>query len=381
MKNNILHVFSVPFSITYFVGNQFTYFKGKKNNEYFVSCSNEEELVKLSKNLNFIPQPVEIKRSINPIADLKAIFSVYKIIKKHKIDKVVGHSPKGAMVAMISATLARVPERIYFRHGIFYETSVGFKRVLLKNIDRLSGTLATKVVCVSEAVKSISEKEGLNAANKNIILGLGTCNGVDSENRFNLDNYSKSEITSLRKSLGIGTNDFVVGFVGRLVKDKGVNELIDAWQDFYSIYPDSKLLLVGPFEERDAISEATKKTIIEDKSIIHTGNVAETPIYYGLMDTFILPSYREGFPTVVLEASSMGLPILISNATGCEEAIVEGETGLFISHDPKDIVRKIEYLRNNPVKRLELGNKGRKFVQKNFEQTKIWDIIDKELDI
>lgn len=380
MNNNVLHVFSVPFSINYFVGEQFIYLANKKKNKYFVACSDDNSLNEISCRLKFNANAVEIKRSINPIADLKAIFSIYKLIKQNNISKIVGHSPKGGMVAMIAGFLAGVSSRVYFRHGIFFETTAGIKRILLKNIDRLSGTLATNVVCVSHAVQDISEREKLNSPQKNIILGLGTCNGIDVKGRFNPENYA-NESEKLRDKLGINANDFVVGFVGRLVKDKGINELVEAWRIFSSRYKNVKLLLVGPLEVRDPISEKTKLTIENTPSIICTGNVSETPLYYTAMDVFILPTYREGFPTVALEASSMKIPVLITNATGCAEAVIDTKTGFFITTETEDIIEKLELLMNNSQLRISMGENGYKFVGENFEQTKIWDIIDEKLDL
>lgn len=381
MSSKILHVFSVSFSISYFVGDQFNYLSKKNGNEYYVCCSPSDDVNKLAKKYSFIPKTVVIKRAIDFFSDIKAIINVYTIIKKNGIEKVVGHSPKGGMISMIAASIAGVKERIYFRHGIFYETSSGFKRKILLNIDRLSGTLATKVVCVSNAVKSISEKDNLNKKQKNIVLGLGTCSGVDSEGKFNPNNYSQEQINALKSSLDIAADDFVVGFVGRIVKDKGINELVEAWHILSKEYKNIKLLLVGPIEVRDPISDKTMLIINEDPSIIHVGNVSDTSLYYLGMDVFILPTYREGFPTVILEASSMKRPILVTKATGCEESIIENETGIFISHNSNDIAQKIKHYIDNPNEKLSHGNKGRKFISDNFEQTKIWDIIYEKLRI
>lgn len=380
-SNNILHVFSVPFSINYFVGEQFIYLNKKKGNNYFVSCSQSYELETLSRKLHFQPLPVEIKRSIDPISDIKAIYSLYKLIKQNKIDKIVGHSPKGAMVAMIAGRIAKLNTRIYFRHGIFYETTKGFKRILLKNIDRLSGNLATQIVCVSNAVKQISEADKLNSKNKNIILGKGTCNGVDSLNRFNPDKKDALMIEELSEKYNIRKDDFVVGFVGRIVKDKGIEDLVLAWKFICLNHNNAKLLLIGPLEERDAISKETLFEIHNNSSIILVGNVEDTSTYYKLMDVFILPTYREGFPTVVLEASSMALPVIITKATGCEEAVIEDETGIFTTHNPADIKKSIEYFIENPEKAEFFGKKGREFVANNFDQQIIWDYIDKKIDI
>ncbi|MCD0471066.1 glycosyltransferase [Flavobacterium sp. JAS] len=383
MNNNkkILHIITVSFVINHFFGKQFVYLKQKTDNEYHLGCSPSEDFIKHSTELEYIPFEVEITRDISPLKDLRAIIKIYQYIKINKIDKVVGHTPKGGMVAMIAAFLANVSERVYFRHGIIYETSTGLKKKLLKNIDRLTGFFATKVVCVSNSVKQISENDKLNNPHKNLILGFGTCNGIDTENRFNPDNKSLEIITSLRENYKINSKDRIVGYVGRLVKDKGIDDLINAWDLLKENFSNAKLLLVGPIEEKDSISEYSKHQIMSDPTIIYEDFVTDASPYFSLMDIFVLPTYREGFPTVSLEASAMNLPVIITKATGCEEAIVENQTGLFISNNPNDIADKILfYLKNENIAKMH-GKQGRSFVRENFEQTKIWDLIIKKIDI
>lgn len=380
-NKKILHIITVSFVINHFFGKQFVYLKQKTNNEYHLGCSSSEDFIKHSTELAYIPFEVEITRDISPLKDLRAIIKIYQYIKKNKIDKVIGHTPKGGMVAMIAAFLANVSERVYFRHGIIYETSTGLKRKLLKNIDRLTGFFATKVVCVSNSVKQISENDKLNNPHKNLILGFGTCNGIDTESRFNPENKSLEIITSLKEKFNINSNDRIVGYVGRLVKDKGIDDLINAWDLLKEDFSNVKLLLVGPIEERDSISEYSKQQIMSDPRIIYEYFVTDASPYFSLMDIFILPTYREGFPTVSLEASSMNLPVIITKATGCEEAIVENQTGLFISNNPNDIADKILfYLKNEEIAKKH-GKQGRSFVRENFEQTKIWDLIVKKINI
>jgi glycosyltransferase involved in cell wall biosynthesis len=379
MQRNVLHVVSVSFSLPYFVGEQFLYFK-KNNPEYnfFVACSPSENLTKLSNSLEFKKIPLIINRSISPIQDIKSIFKLRKIILENKIDVVIGHTPKGGMIAMIASYLARIQNRVYFRHGIMFETSTGFKKFLLKNIERITGSLANKVVCVSNEIKLISEKEKLNSKTKNIILGRGTCNGVDCYGKYNRNNKEQL-VSDLRKKNGINEKDFVIGYVGRLVKDKGINDLIEAWELIIKKYSNVKLLLVGPFEDRDKVNDLVHNKIIEYDSIIHTDYVEDTSDYYYIMDAFILPSYREGFPTVVLEASSMELPILTTRATGCSESIIENVTGIFFDIEKNKIADAISSIIENPIHAKKMGIKGREFVISNFEQKEIWDIIEKEI--
>ena len=378
-NKNVLHVVTVSFVINHFFGKQFKYLKDKTDNNYFLACSDSPEFKKLAEKLQYIPFTVEITRQISPIADLKAIYQLSKFIKKNNIDTIVGHTPKGGMVAMLAAFLAGKKERIYFRHGIIYETSKGVKRLLLKSIDRLSGNLANRVVCVSKSVEEISNRDRLNDPRKNVILGMGTCNGIDTNQKFNPQNFTEIQKIELRQKLGIDKGDIVIGYVGRLVKDKGINELIDAWKLLEKNYLNIKLLLVGPIEERDAISILSQNEIKSNKNIIYTDFVNEASPYFSIMDIFVLPTYREGFPTVALEASAMELPIIITRATGCTESIIENETGLFVKNEVLDIKNKILYYIDNEDLRKKHGAKGREFVVENFHETKIWDIIHSKL--
>lgn len=380
VKNkNVLHIITVSFVINHFFGNQFNYMMKLSGNKYYLGCSPSDEFFNLSKKLNYNPFPVEVTRNISPFTDLVAIIKIFKFIKKNKIDVVIGHTPKGGMVAMIAAFLAGVESRIYFRHGIIYETSSGLKRILLKNIDKLSGTLATKVVCVSNSVKESSDKDQLNNPCKNVILGLGTCSGIDTEEKFNPALKYLNHLQVIKRNHDIKDTDFVVGYVGRLVKDKGINELIHAFDILKKSHNNIKLLLVGPIEERDMISKESIEQIQTNLSIINTGFVLDSAPYFALMDVFVLPTYREGFPTVSLEASSMEIPVIITRATGCEEAIIKNKTGLFIENSAEDIARKIEFYITNPKVKLLHGKQGREFVRNNFEETKIWDCIHNKL--
>lgn len=377
---NILHVVSVSFSIPYFIGNQFNYFtKIDDKFNFFVACSPSRELDLFAKEYNFKPVGVNITRSISPFSDLIAIIRLIIFIRQNKISIVVGHTPKGGLISMVSSFLAGSRKRIYFRHGLMFETSKGLKRFVLKNIERISGFFATDVVCVSNEIQAISELLKLSDKNKNIVLGKGTCNGVDCNTSFNPDLQDKQELEFLKQKFQIADDTFVLGFVGRLVRDKGINELVSAWELVQQKYPNSKLLLVGPFEERDKISVSSKNTIINDDSIIHTGLITNTSIFYALMNAFILPSYREGFPTVILEASSMSLPILTTRATGCSEAIIENVTGKFIELDKYSIASSIIDLINNPSEMHNMGVMGRNFVKQYFDQFILWNIIHNKL--
>ena len=373
----ILHVVNISFVIPYFLGRQLNWFTNKGNSEYIV-CSPSGELEEFSNRYSFEYKPIEVLRKISIGKDLKAVAATYKYIKEIDADVVTGHTPKGGLIAMLAAWFARVPVRIYFRHGLVYETSTGVKRKLLVTIDRIASKLSTKVVCVSPSVARRSVEDGLNPEWKQVVLSHGTCNGIDTE-RFSSVSVSFEQKHALKRSLGIKEGDFVIGFAGRLVRDKGIVELVRAYQEIRKEHQNVRLMLVGMLEIRDALPEDVVKTIKEDEGIISTGYVGYATIeqYYALMDVYVLPSYREGFPTSVLEASAMEIPVITTRATGCCDSIIDGETGLFVEHDSKELENAIMKLHNDDTLRVKMGKTGRQLVIDNFEQEVIWKEIEK----
>lgn len=373
----ILHVVNISFVIPFFLGKQLNWFSERGNKEYIV-CSDSEELKKFSEEYSFEYRAIDVLRKISITKDLKAVWKTANYIREINADIVTGHTPKGGLIAMLAAYITRVPNRIYFRHGLVYETSHGVKRSLLVNIDRLASKLATQVVCVSPSVARRSIEDKLNLASKQVVLANGTCNGIDTE-RFSIGSVDMSKLSKLQERLWINECDFVIGFAGRLVRDKGIIELVRAYTALRAEHQNVRLLLVGMLEIRDALPEDVVKVIQEDEGIIKTGYVgyAEIEYYYALMNVFVLASYREGFPTSVLEASSMGLPVITTKATGCIDSIIDGETGIFVNHDDKELLMALSSLYENEDKRRNMGAAGRQYVIDHFNQELVWKEIEK----
>lgn len=370
----LLHVIHVPFALTYFLGEQYS-FLSENNIKPHIICSPGDDFDSYieSRDLVNVSKAVVISRTISPVQDIKSIFQICMFINKHGIDVVVGHSPKGALLSMIASFIMRVPKRIYFRHGLVYETANGNKRKLLVFIDKLTSFCATKVVCVSQSVLNKSLKDRLGPVHKHIVLGKGTCAGIDVCTKFNRRSIFNLHKLALRKSIGISPDKITLGFCGRLSKDKGIDLLIDAFLDLDKLYSSKyQLLLVGSLDERDPLENKTIDAINSNNHIFLTGLVSnDIEYYYSLFDIFILPSLREGFPTSVLEASSMELPVLTTRATGCIDSIIDGETGFFVDLNKDDIVQKIILLQDE-ILRCFLGVNGRKFVVDNFSNQKVW---------
>lgn len=370
---NILHVVNIYFVLPYFIGDQFTYFK-ERGYRMNVVCSPSEYLADYAKKQGFEYIEIPVNRSISIKQDLTSIWHICNFVRKQKIDIVIGHTPKGALLGMIAGWLCRVPKRIYFRHGLVYETSHGFKQFILKTVDRIASLCATKIVCVSPSVLKRSIEDKLAPAKKQIILGNGTCNGVDTQGSFNPANIDETRLNTLMEKYGINGNDFVIGYSGRMVKDKGIIELVRAF-DKLENSENCKLLLVGMFEVRDALPKDVKERITSDSRIIYTGFInGGMEYYYAMMNVYVLASYREGFPTGVLEAQSMGKPVITTCVTGCCDSIIDKTTGLFVKNDADDIVEKLDMIR---LHHAIDGANGRKWVIDNFDSRLIWKEIEK----
>lgn len=375
----ILNVVSVYFSIPFFFGDQIGHFTAKGYDVHLI-CSPSDKIELFAEKQNAHYKEIPILRKISIWNDLKAVFALYKYIRENKFDVVCGHTPKGALVAMLASFLARTPKRVFFRHGLIYETTKGFKKSLLINMERLTSFCSTQVVCVSPYLMERSMRDHLTTKDKMIVLHKGSCNGIDSSVKFNPKKYSVKDREDLKTSMGISSNAYVIGYTGRLVHDKGIEELVDAFVGLQQRHGNSYLLLVGPMEEKDPLSERIKEIIQRNNHIIVTGLVeAEIEKYYSIMNVLVLATYREGFGTCILEASAMEVPVLTTSHTGSRDAIIDNETGLYIELSVDSIKNTLEKLINNTDLAFKLGKQGRNYVSQNFGQHLIWDEIESHI--
>lgn len=378
-KIKILHVIHVPFAIPYFLGDQLSYFKDTYDAEIHIACSSSESLIKLSKKWGFTPMELNISRKISPVKDIISIIKLIFYIKKNNFNVVVSHSPKGALIGTIAAFICGVENNIYVRHGLFYETSTGFRLKIFLNLEKTISYFSAKVICVSKSILDKSVADKITNPKKMLMINKGSFNGIDSMIKFNPSNYSDNLVKLLKKKYNISNNEIVIGFVGRLSKDKGVQELYEAWEILKQKYDSIKLILIGPIDERDKIENFLVEKFKFDNTVILTGLIENTAPLYRLMDIFILPSFREGFPTVVLEASAMELPVITTKKTGCVDSILENETGMFIDIIPEEISNIISRYIEDPLLRTTHGQNGRRFVKQNYDQTILWEFLKKNV--
>ncbi len=398
----LIRVTSVPLSLSKLLGNQLSYM----NTFYEVTAvsSDAEELAKLAQKFGVRHFPVEMTRQITPVQDLVAIYKLYLFFRKEKPAIVHSHTPKAGLVAMLAAWLARVPVRLHTVGGLPLVEATGIKRKILNLVETVIYGAATRVYPNSSALREIIIKEKFCAPAKLKIIAQGSSNGIDTAH-FSPTQVSAETRQNLRDILQIKADDFVFLFVGRLVRDKGINELVSAFtalekspQSVLNIPPSGeilndltsaapphskpKLLLVGPLEQHlNPLSPETIKTIEDNPSIIATGFEDDVRPYMAISDAFVFPSYREGFPNVVLQAGAMELPTIVTDINGCNEIIRDRQNGLVIPPKNPDALLSAmqEMMREHNLPTFLIRNL-RKEIEEKYDQQKVWAAIKEEYE-
>jgi glycosyltransferase involved in cell wall biosynthesis len=312
-------------------------------------------------------------RRIAPWHDLASLWHLVRLLRRLRPRIVHSHTPKGGLLGMIGAYCAGIPVRVYTIHGLPMVTATGMKRRLLRLSEVVACRLAHRVLCVSASNRALAVAEGLCPEEKITVLGQGSICGVDAQ-KFCPVPVDAPVRLATRQAYGIPAAARVIGFVGRIVRDKGIQELAAAWLTLRDAFPDAHLLLVGPFEPQDPISDTARATLEGDPRIHLVGQTFDTPPLYAAMDVVTLPTYREGFPIVPLECAAMGLPMVATTVPGCVDAVVDGETGTLVP--PRDAAALAQalarYLREAAL-RQQHGEAARTRVIQSFQPEYIAD--------
>lgn len=306
---------------------------------------------------------VPMERQISLTKDLKSLCQLVKLFLEEKPDMVHSMTPKAGFLCMIAAWLVGVPKRVHTFTGLVWPTAVGNKRRILMLTDKILCACATHIIPEGEGVKNDLENHITNKPMK--VLGHGNCRGID------MDFWTKKNVDA--ESLGLGKEKkFNFLFVGRIVKDKGINELIDAFTALHEKYNNIRLVIVGVMEESlDPISEQAKKQILTNPDIITVGHKSKEDLvkYYSASECFVFPSYREGFPNTPLEAGAVGLPCIATDINGSREIIENNKNGIIIpSKDAKALYNAMERMLIDVEARHSMAKNARKMVESKFEQ-------------
>ncbi|MFV8345397.1 glycosyltransferase family 4 protein [Flavobacterium sp. ZB4P13] len=373
-RNKLVRITTVPISLEKLLENQLHFMKSYyKVTAISADKYNLERVGQLQGVTVFY---VEMTRQITPLRDLKAVWQLFRFFKKEKPFIVHSHTPKAGTVGMLAAKLAGVPHRLHTVAGLPLLEATGKKRKLLNFVEKITYACATKVYPNSNVLRGIIIQEQFCEQEKLKVIGNGSSNGINTS-YFDPELFSVNDKQTLKTNLGITPEDFVFIFVGRLVGDKGINELIRAFQKIAVEINPVKLLLVGSFEsDLDPLAAETLQEISTNNKIISVGFQKDVRPYFAISDALIFPSYREGFPNVVMQAGAMGLPSIVTNINGCNEIVIEGENGTIIPVKNSNAIYEAmnKMIVDNHFSE-KLQQNARPMIVCRYEQQVVWEAI------
>jgi len=311
---------------------------------------------------------VDFKRVFSPIHDLLSLLHITILLLCLRPKIIHASTPKAALLSIIAANIAKIPLIIYHNRGIIYQNNKGITKLFWHNVERILCFLSHIVIVNSNSNRQYLQKYNLCPNSKLHLLGSGSSHGIDSI-KFSPSNVTISEKENLRRNLNISNTNVVFGFVGRIVKDKGIIDLAETWKKLLKMNINAHLVLVGPMSEpRDTIPPDCLMYLKNTPSIHLCSDAKNARKFYSIFDIFVFPSYREGFPNVVLEAGAMEIPVITTDALGCIDSVVDGVTGLiYKTGDQKALANLMYKLYVDPVLRKRLGKQAREHIIKYYD--------------
>lgn len=326
--------------------------------------------------------PLEMKRTISPLKDLIALYKMIRFLQRERPQIVHTHTPKAGLLGLLAAKFCRVPVRMHTVAGLPLVEARGFKKWVLKIAERITYTSSTGIYPNSAGLTQIIEKEKLNAGVPTLVIANGSSNGIDIDH-FSKDSFPDPLVSRqlIRKELGINPDTLLFCFVGRIAKEKGIDELIDT---FKQIAPDQNihLLLIGPIEkENGPVSDATLEKIKTHSKISAPGRTDDVRPYLNASDIFVFPSYREGFPNVLMQAGAMELPLIATDINGCNEIIIDGENGLLVpAKDVSSLKNAMFLLVTDSSLRSDMASRARELITSRYDRNTVCNALKKEYE-
>lgn len=374
----IFRITTVPLSLQKLISGQLPYMRSKGFEPLMISADGPEAKAVVSEQ-DCEHALVPMTRKITPIQDLKALWQFYRLCIKHRPEIVHSHTPKAGIIGMLGGMLAGVPVRLHTVAGLPLMETSGVTRRILNAVEKLTYACATKVYPNSTVLKDFILQSGFCSPEKVKVIGNGSSNGINTA-FFSMEALEQSQVQQLREELRIQPDDFVFLFIGRLVKDKGVRELVSAFKALQTRHRHVKLLLVGPLEQDlDPLPSETLQEIEQNLGIMSVGYQNEVRPYLALSHALAFPSYREGFPNVPMQAGCFELPSIVTDINGCNEIIVEEENGLIIPpKNEQKLLEAMDRLLIDNVLYLHLKANARRMIVERYDQQHFWKLLYQE---
>lgn len=355
-----------------FIKGQSSFLKRKGLEVIIISASGEEvENVAQTEGTRLVVIP--FSREISLFKDLKDLISVFKFLKKEKPQIINAGNPKTGFLFAIACCFFPNIRMIFTLRGLRSDTLTGFKKMVVYCTEWLSCSLAQQVIVISPSLKDHAVAVGVLNPKKAVVIGKGSSNGINI-NEFKHSEENLLAGKTLREGLGIQQGDLVIGYVGRITRDKGVEELYQAFRICRGLHKNLKLVIVGPFETGDEISTETLNAMKEDLDVVFLGKRNKLAGIYTAFDMLVLYSYREGFGNVALEAAAMGKPVIVSDIPGARDTTEHMKSGLHVQ--PRNIpalAKAIKFYIDNPEFRKQHGQYGQKRAMNSFSSEVIWN--------
>jgi len=335
-------------------------------------CSGDDDARAAATNTGIRHIPVTIRQSVSAVSDAAALWRLWRLLRRLRPRIVHAHMSKAGLLGVVAGWLAGVPVRIYHNHGMAALTAHGLRRFMLRAVEWLANRAATHTLFCGESTREAALAEGLAQAGKAHVLGSGTISGVD------IAKFSPDRIGGLRegkrRAWGVPADAVVVGFVGRIVPHKGIATLLEAWRRLDAKHRErATLVLVGSRGSPD-MTALVDAAVAEDLGVKHVGWTDDMVGAYSAMDLLVLPSWYEGLPYSVLETQAMGLPAIVTRATGNVDAVEDEVTGLVVPpKDPDALSRAMACLIDSPEERRRLGQGARRWVAGHLRQEVVVD--------
>lgn len=373
LKPTLLRITTVPISMNILLKGQLKFM----NNSFDVigaTSYDDKHFNEVSQREGIEMHRIEMKRTIAPLQDLKSLWQMYKLMKKIRPQIVHTHTPKAGLIGMIAAYAANVPIRMHTVAGMPLVETKGARRSLLNFIEKLTYSCAHKIYPNSLGLQQIILENNFCNPKKLQVIANGSSNGINTDHFQS--SFSDQQKLDYRESINIAENDIVFTFIGRLCIEKGISELIEAFLQIVSQNPNKqvKLLLVGPLEkENGALPQQVIEQINSIPQILPVGRHDDIRPYLEISDIFVFPSYREGFPNVVLQAGAMGLPCIVSDINGCNEIIIPNHNGLIVPvRNNEKLFLSMQDLLENDSRRQSLAANSRRDVVSKYSQQIVW---------